>query len=328
VLGAADGARFCAGYGISAEGNFEHGASVPHRFSAPEGTDFAALEPLRVRLLAAREARPRPAKDDKILAAWNGLALTALARGYQVLGEHRYLEAAQRLAGFLRSELWQDGTLLRTWRRGQAHTPGFLEDYAAVAAGLVDLYEAGFDPAWLRWAEQLGESLRTRFEDPDQGGLYGSAAGAGDLLFRQKPLYDGALPSGNTLATGALLRLGRHLQRPDFLASAAGALHSAAPLADQAPTALLAMLAVLGQAESEPVQIVISGPATDPATAELIQEASRTWLPNRILTLATADPGLPLHQGHDLDRPAATVCRDRVCAAPAHSRAELAARLG
>jgi hypothetical protein len=327
VLGAADGARFCAAYGISAEGNFEHGASVPHRFSAPEGTGFAALEPLRERLLAAREARPRPAKDDKILAAWNGLALTALARGSQVLGERRYLEAGQRLAGFLRSELWQEGTLLRTWRRGQAHTPGFLEDYAAVAAGLVDLYEAGFDPAWLRWAEQLGEGLRTRFEDPDQGGLYGSAAGAGDLLFRQKPLYDGALPSGNTLAAGALLRLGRHLQRPDFLASAAGALRCAAPLADQAPTALLAMLVVLGQAETEPVQIVISGPAAAPATVELIQEAHRAWLPNRILTLAAADPGLPLHQGHDPSRPAATVCRDRVCAAPAHDRAELAARL-
>ena len=259
ALGPADAERFCAGYGITAQGNFEQGASVLHRFDAGPGTDFEALEPLRPRLLALREGRVRPGKDDKVIAAWNGLALSALARGYQVLGDRRYLEAATALAGFLQRELWKDGTLLRIWRKGTAHTPGFLEDYAAVAAGLVDLFEAGFDAAWLRWAGQLGEVLLARFEDPDDGGFFGSAAGAQELLFRQKPFQDGALPSGNTLAAGALLRLARHLDRSDFQASAETTLRCAAPALEVAPLAFLGMLSVLDLALAPSLDIIIAG---------------------------------------------------------------------
>ena len=316
ALGAGPGARFCAAYGITEDGNFEHGASVIHRYDAPPGTDFEALEPLRDKLLAVREARVRPAKDDKVLASWNGLALSALARGTELLGDPRYLAAANGLAQFLHRELWRDGTLLRTWRQGQAHTPGFLEDYGAVAAGLVDLFEAGFEARWLRWAEQLGEVLQTRFEDPEAGGFFSTAAGGQALLFRQKPLYDGALPSGNTLAASALLRLGRHLDRPDFLASAERTLACAAPSLERSPTAFLGMLAVLDQALGEPLEIVLTGAASDPVTQALRQEVARAWLPNRTLSLAAADPALPLHQGLEKAGPGARVCRNRVCAAP------------
>ena len=314
ALGPEDGRRFNAAYGIIPGGNFEHGASVPHRFDAAEGTDFEALEPLRARLLAVREARVRPAKDDKVLASWNGLALSALARGYEVLGDPRYLEAATALAAFLRRELWREGTLLRTWRLGHAHTPAFLEDYGAVASGLVDLYEAGFDPAWLRWAGELGDCLLARFEDPDQGGFFSTAEGAGDLLFRQKPLYDGALPSGNTLAASALLRLSRHLERPDFLASAGRAVRSAAAHMAQVPTGCLGMLAVLDQLLSEPVEIVIAGDPEAGATRDLVRTAAGAWLPNRTLSLVAADPCLPLHRNRTAA--GAYVCRGQVCAAP------------
>ena len=114
------------------------------------GTSAGTLVGLLFIVMSLHIERIRERADDKVLAAWNGLTLGALARGYEVLREPRYLEAATGLARFLHQELWKDGTLLRTWRRGHAHTPGFLEDYGAVAAGLVDLFEAGFDPQWLR----------------------------------------------------------------------------------------------------------------------------------------------------------------------------------
>ena len=327
ALGPVDGPRFCAAYGISAVGNFEHGASVLHRYDAAPGTGFEALEPLRLKLLAVREARVRPAKDDKVLAAWNGLTLGALARGYEVLREPRYLEAATGLARFLHQELWKDGTLLRTWRRGHAHTPGFLEDYGAVAAGLVDLFEAGFDPQWLRWAGELGDQLLARFEDPDEGGFFTTAEGADELLLRHKPLYDGAIPSGNTLAAGALLRLARHLDRPDFLAAVERTLRCGAPFLAQAPTAGLGLLAVLDSFLAEDVAIVIAGDPQATATQDLLTEAARAWAPNRTLTLVAADPTLPLHQGRSAG-PAAYVCRGQTCLAPTTGREALAALLG
>jgi len=328
VLGEADGDRFCRAFGIADPGNFEHGASVLHSFDAPEDLDREGLDRLRERLRAHRDRRVRPAKDDKVLAAWNGLALTALARGFQVLGEPRYLAAATGLAQFLRREMGRDGGLLRTWRQGRAHTPGFLEDYGAVTAGLVDLYEAGFDPAWLRWAETLAEAMRARFEDPAQGGFFSSQDPGGELLFPQKPFHDGALPSGNTLAARALLRLAGHLDRADFRDSALGALRWAAPLLEQAPGSLLGMLGVLDLALAPPLEIVIAGDPGDPGTQALLAAARRPYLPGRLLSLVSADPGLPLHRDRaSLGRPAAFVCRDRVCSAPVADPAELEHRL-
>jgi uncharacterized protein YyaL (SSP411 family) len=295
VLGPGEGARFCLAYGVTEAGNFEHGASVLHRFDAPPGRDPEGLTELRARLRAHRDARIHPAKDDKVLAAWNGLALTALARGFQVLGETRYLDAALALAAFLRREMTApDGSLLRTWRQGQAHIPGFLEDYAAVASGLVDLYEACFDPAWLRWAGELADTMLARFEDPGQGGCFGSPGPGDDLLFLQKPLYDGAIPSGNTLAARALLRLAGHLGRPGFQYSAERILRCAGPLMERAPGGFLGMLSALDLAES-PLSVVIAGAPGDPATRALLAEARRPFLPNLLLSLVAADPALPLH---------------------------------
>ena len=237
VLGDGPGYRFCQAYGIADPGPFEHGASVLHRFDAPPGPDPESLDRARAGLMdqaraalrAHRDTRVRPGKDDKVLAAWNGLALTALARGFQVLGDPRYLEAATGLAVFLRREMAPAGALARSWRRGQVGGPGFLEDYAAVAAGLVDLYEAGFDPSWLRWADQLAGAMLSRFGDPGTGGCFGSPAPGDGLLFRQKPFVDGAMPSGNSLAARALLRLYGHLERPEHRAGAEGILAARPP---------------------------------------------------------------------------------------------------
>jgi uncharacterized protein YyaL (SSP411 family) len=330
ALGEADGARFCAVFGITDAGSFEHGRSVVHRFSCSAGDQLPVAEDraLREKLRLWRDRRVRPAKDDKVLAAWNGLALSALARGHQVLGDPRYLEAAHACAAFLRRELWRDGRLLRVWRQGQAHTPGFLEDSAAVVDGLVDLYEAGFDPAWLGWAETLAEGLLARFQDSTEGGFFSTEAGQADLILRQKPGFDNAIPGGNTLAARALLRLSRHLQREEFRQAGEGALRCFGPWMQRAPRAFLGMLGVLDLALREPVEVAISGDPGSPAVRALLAEVHRRHLPGRVLSVSE-DQFLPLHEERTATGggPFAFVCRGRTCARPVTSPVELAALL-
>jgi uncharacterized protein YyaL (SSP411 family) len=330
ALGEADGVRFCAVFGITDAGSFEHGRSVVHRFSCSAGDQLPVAEDraLREKLRLWRDRRVRPAKDDKVLAAWNGLALSALARGHQVLGDPRYLEAAHACAAFLRRELWRDGRLLRVWRQGQAHTPGFLEDSAAVVDGLVDLYEAGFDPAWLGWAETLAEGLLARFQDSTEGGFFSTEAGQADLILRQKPGFDNAIPGGNTLAARALLRLSRHLQREEFRQAGEGALRCFGPWMQRAPRAFLGMLGVLDLALREPVEVAISGDPGSPAVRALLAEVHRRHLPGRVLSVSE-DQFLPLHEERTATGggPFAFVCRGRTCARPVTSPVELAALL-
>ncbi|MFZ1614823.1 MAG: thioredoxin domain-containing protein [Holophaga sp.] len=325
VLGPEDATFFGAAFGITAQGNFEHGKSVLHRFSSLDlaerlgltQEDFdRRLERLGARVLASRSQRVRPGKDDKLLAAWNGLAVSALAKGYQVLGDERYLQAATACAEFLHRVLWQGGTLLRTYRAGVAHIPGFLEDYGAVAKGLVDLYEAGFDVRWLRWAETLGEALLVRFQDEREGGFYFTEAEQSDVLVRSKGGWDGALPSGTTLACQALQRLARHLDREDFSTAVARALVVSG--VEQAPRAFLGLMAVLDDHLREPMELVVAGARQAPGTQALLAIARADYHPGMVLSLADADPSLPLHQGRTPvgGNPAAYLCRSRSCLPP------------
>jgi hypothetical protein len=331
ALGPDAGPRFCAAFGITGEGNFEHGTSVVHRFSRPAGLVMEASEEreLLQRLKAWRDRRARPAKDDKVLASWNGMALSAFARGAQVLEDPRDLQAARRLGAFLRDELWREGRLMRVWRGGQAHTPGFLEDYAAVANGLVDLYETDFDPAWLRFAEQLADGLRARFEDEVEGGFFSTEAGQADLLFRQKAVQDNAIPSGNSLAVMALLRLARHLDREDLRASAERALRCTGRLLARAPRAFLALACALDFSRAPELDVVIAGdPSEDEECRLLLREIHHRFLPTRVLSCGL-DLELPLHRGRGKADGKATayVCRNHACDLPATSQDALVARL-
>jgi len=327
ALGKEDGQRFGAAFGVTGAGNFEHGQSVLHRFScgATECLPEAEERVLREKLRLWRDRRMRPGKDDKVLAAWNGLALSALARGFQVLGDVRYLQAAQACAAFLRQELWREGRLLRVWRQGRAHTPGFLEDYAAVVEGLVDLFEADFDPTWLRWAETLGEGLLARFHDAGEGGFFSTEANQSDLIFRQKPGFDSAIPGGNTLAARALLRLSRHLQREDFRAAAEGTVRCFGAWMQRAPRAFLGLLGVLDQVLREPLNVALSGEPADPGVQAMLFEVHSRFLPGRVLSVS-ADQLLPLHEGRAsaAGQPLAFVCRGRTCAPPVRTASALA----
>ncbi|MBS1766134.1 MAG: thioredoxin domain-containing protein [Acidobacteria bacterium] len=313
-----DADRFCAAYGITEAGNFEHGTSVAHRFSSKAALAEADDTRLRERLRLWRDRRVRPGKDDKVVAAWNGLVLSAFAKAGAVLDDPRYLDAATACAAFIERELWKDGQLLRIWRRGQAATPGFLEDYAAVVEGLVDLFEAGFDPRWLHLAEGIADAMKARFEDVGQGGFFATEEGQDDLLLRLKPGFDNALPSGNTLAARALLRLARHLERDDFRVSSERTLACFGPWMARAPRAFTGMLGALDTALAEPMEIVLVGPLSHPSTKSLLQEARSRFLPNAITSCAEAGSSLPLHAGRGLmgGAPAAYMCRSRTCSAP------------
>jgi uncharacterized protein len=318
ALGPADGARFCRANGVTPAGDLEGGASVLHRTGDP-------VEPaLRERLRRFREERPRPARDGKVLAGWNGLALSALARAGALLEEPRYLEAARALATFLARDLTRDEGLLRVWREGRAHTPAFLEDYAAVILGLVDLYEAVFDPAWLRRAFVLGEELLARFQDP-AGGCFASEP-KDDLLLRHKPLQDGALPSGNSLAARALLALDAQGGSPSFREGAEGILRAAAPLLSAYPAAGLGLLPAVAACHHGPTTLVVAGPPDDPGTQALVRAARQFLPPGSALSLVEADPALPLHAGRRSASPQAFLCADATCAAPAATAEELCGR--
>jgi hypothetical protein len=327
ALGPEDGARFCLAFGITAKGTFEQGHSVVHRFSCPVDARLPEDKDrgLREKLRSWRDRRTRPGKDDKVLAAWNGLALSALARGYQVLGDSRFLEAAQSCATFLQRELWLDGRLLRVWRQGCAHTAGFLEDHAALLEGLVDLFEADFNPTWMRWAERLGEAMLASYHDPAEGGFFSTEAGKADLIFRQKPGFDNAIPGGNTLAARSLLRLSRHLQREDFRSAAEGVLRCFGTRIERTPRAFLGMLGVLDQILREPLNIALSGHPDDPLVRAMLDEVHHLFLPGRALSVSP-DQLLPLHagRGSKTGQVRAFVCRGRTCAPPVKTAQDLA----
>jgi len=328
ILGQEDGDLFCTAFGVQEAGPAEHGksvlyracslASLAERYKLPLEAVVLKLETLRKRMWEAREGRVRPRKDDKVLACWNGLALSALAFGYQVLRDPRYLEAARECGRFLLEELCREGVLFRTWRRGQAHTPGFLEDYAAVALGLVDLYETTFEPRWLRGAEALVDRLRAHFEDRGEGGFYGTSEGQRDLLLRQKPFFDQALPSANAMAVQVLWRLAQHLDRQDLAHSAEAALQCAAPLMEQAPRACLGLLEGLEMVLEGPLEISLAGPRQDPRMQALLERIWSRPLACRVLSLGREALNSPRHQGKVpvAGQPTVYLCRNQTCLEP------------
>ncbi len=342
---------FCFRFGVEAEGNVRHdlhgeflGKNILYEahsieetarhFSADAATVGRALEDARRRLLAARNKRPRPHRDDKILTSWNGLMISALAVASGALGEQRYLEAADRAARFLLEKLYDpvSGSLLRRYRGGEAAIPGFLDDYAFLLAGLLDLYEAGFNIEYLRTAVRLAEQLIERFEDRFAGGFFAAAEGDDSLVLRLKDDYDGAEPSGNSVAALGLLRLAEMTGRREFRQAAERTLEAFAARIASLPTALPQMLVAADFALAKPKQILIAGSNSDPRTRTLAAEVRRRFLPHRTLLLAE-EPArawlgreLPvIGQVREIDGgPAAYVCENYACRLPVTGVDELA----
>jgi len=294
-----DAARFMRYYGVTAGGNFE-GHNILNA-AHPDEAEWAALAPARAKLYEARARRVPPLRDDKILASWNGLMLSGLAVAGRILGEPRYVAAAARAADFILSRMRAGGEgtggagLARSFRPDGAggSTPGFLDDYAFVAAGLFDLYEASFDARWLREALALCDAVERRFPDVEAGGWFMTGGEHEKLIAREKPRYDGAEPSGTSIALRNALRALTFTGDDRWRVVAEKAFASLRDVLDSKPVAITEALLALDTYTDVPREIAIVWPRDGRASAEPLLAALRTtFLPNAALAGAAEGPEL------------------------------------
>ncbi len=316
ALGEQDAAIFSRRFGVEQGGNVHEdphgefgGRNILYR--AHEVNEKDILQQGQRKLLELRSARPRPHLDDKILAAWNGMMISAFAKGARILQQPRYEVAARRALDFVRRTLWReaDATLLRRYRDGDAAIAGFLDDYAFMALGLLDTYEGSFNAEDLRWAERLAERAMELFEDREGGGFFSTEAAQADLVLRLKDDYDGAEPSGNSGIALALLRLARMTGREDFRLSAERTLRAFAGRMRGAPTAAPQMLVAQAFAMGRPMEIVLAGPESE----ETLALIHWRFLPNAVIMRAEESPvAMPAVDG----KATVYVCENYACQLP------------
>jgi uncharacterized protein len=332
-------------FNVRPEGNFAEpgrgpdGRNVLHR-KRPEDAECAAakssadhekeLRRVRERLFEARETRARPFKDTKVLTDWNGLMIGALAGLARVTGKDAYLRAAERAADELLERMrGPDGRLLHMYADGEARVPAFVDDYAFLVKGLVDLYEAGFDPRWLERALELVPQAVERLWDEENGGFFFAPRNA-DISVRRKEIYDGAVPSGNSVMLGNLLRLARMTGRADLESLAGRQAEAFAAEVEAHPRAHTEFLRGLDFALGPSHEIVIVGKRGDKATEELLAALRGLYVPNVVVLFKPADePGAaeklvrlaPFTKGMDAGGgvAAAHVCSAGACLRPVRS---------
>lgn len=300
VLGAADGSRCCRLYGVTASGNFA-GKNVLHlplpldEVARREGVASERLtaeaEAWREMLLRRREERRRPFRDEKLIAGWNGLMIGALARTWLASGEARFLRGAESALARVMAELTTPaGRLLRSRHRGEGDVPAFLDDYAALVFGLLELYEATLDPARLRVAGRLADDMLQLFGG-GTAGLYDGGSDAETVLIRRADPYDGATPSGNSLAATVLVRLGR-ITGASRLESAGREIVTAF-LGDAArqPTALPQLLTALDLLESAPLEFAFEAGGDPAGLRHLLLTLGSRYLPARVVRVADLPDG-------------------------------------
>ena len=320
--------------GATPEGNWE-GTNVLWRplpagsYAAERGLDPAALkaevEAGLARLFEIRERRVRPGTDDKVVTAWNGLAIEALAEAGRALDEPDFVRAAERCASFVLEHLRDDGgRLRRSWRAGIVGPPAFADDYALMASACITLYETTGETRWFDAASSLAKDLVELFLDEERGGFFQTGRDAETLVVRPKDLYDNAVPGGNSSAAEMLLRLSLFTGDPSLEDAAIGALRLVRGAMTQAPAGFGRALTALDLHLGPTREVAIVGDRSDPATRSLIDAVIvERWLPN--VALAWADPAdevarehVPLLRDRGLvdDRPAAYVCERFTCMLP------------
>ena len=344
VLGEEAAATFTRVYDVTDEGNFEHAniLNLPKTIEQQAktlGRDVAdlkrELDASRAKLFAVREKRVHPGKDDKVIVAWNGLMIDAMARASAVLGEPRYLEAGVKAADFLLQSLRrEDGRLLHTWRLGKAKLDAYLDDYANLANGLVSLYEATFDSRHLDAAIELMQMVMDHFGDPKGGGFFYTADDHEELIVRNKDFADNAVPSGNAMAATVLTKLGKLTGNQLYRDAAAGAMVAALNLVQRAPSATAQMLLAIDLHLGPTYEIVLAGDPQVETTQNILADLRRRFLPNKVLAFAAAGHQASaalndLLQGKTMlgDQPTLFVCEGFTCQAPAQGEVEIAETL-
>lgn len=284
-------------WNIREEGNYRDeatgnptGRNIPYLGAIPPEDEAARVSNIRKRLFAVRERRVHPAKDTKVLADWNGLAIAALARAGRSFGEPRYLRAALRASGFVREGMQRpDGSLWHRWCGGQAAIEGNLNDYAFQIFGQLELYDATRQLSHLEAALASNDILEKRFRDPEQGGYFMVSSGTEPLLVRPKAFYDGALPSGNSMQLLNLYRLARLTGRPELEQRAEETRKAFGEAIAQAPSAFSwALCALLSSGERE-MEVVVVGPRDAPATKKMLEAATSAYAPGRTVLLKDPD---------------------------------------
>lgn len=343
LLGPIDGELFCRYYDITTKGNFE-GASIPNLIGQnplqfAEELDISledlvdGLESCRKILFEARHNRVHPYKDDKILTSWNGLMIAALARGAQVFQSNLYLAAAEKAMAFIFDKLQRpNGRLLARYREGEAAHKAYLDDYAFVVWALLELYQATFEPGYLQKAVSLTEDMLDLFYDNKHGGFYFYGKDSEELISRPKDTYDGAIPSGNSVATVNLLKLARLTENSRYGALAKQQLQVFAGDLARYPAGYSFFMMGAYLEQEPPLEIVLVGAKEDPALKQMISSLQQSFLPNASVMVRYDDKFadqwgelLPLLKDKTLvaAKTAAYVCKNFACQAPVTELAEL-----
>ena len=335
ILGEEQGGLFCRCYDIKPGGNFE-GKSIPNlpmpleQCAEREGINPAELEQTmeeaRRALFEVRKERIHPLKDDKILTAWNGLMIAALAKAAQALGEPALARAAARSAAFILEKMRDpSGRLYRRFREGHLANPGYLEDYVYLVWGLIELYEATFDLNFLQEAISLNRMAVDLFWDGEQGGFFFTARDGEALIAREKEIYDGAVPSGNSVGLLNLLRLGKITGEADWSEKADRLLRNFSATISGYPMAYTQMLNALDWVVGPSQEIVISGNPEHPVSREMVHLVREAFLPNKILLFKSTGPeGEALNRMASFvesmvpvaEKPTAYVCEQYACRQP------------
>ena len=314
------------------------GKNVLH-ISSDTDADQASLGIMREKLLAIRSKRPRPMLDDKILADWNGLMIAALARGARVTGKPEYAAAAEKAADFILGGMrTSEGRLLHRYRDGESAIPGYLDDYAFMTWGLIELYEATFDARWMGEALSLAGGMLELFGDSEEGksGLFFTGNDAEKLIVRTKEIYDGAVPSGNSVAALCLLRLGRMTGRADLESAGDALMEEFSGQMAGSPTAYTQMLIALDFALGPGREYVIAGELDDEETESMIRLLAEHFMPRSVTMFRPTGSGAgdilklaPMIEGMTAvdGKPTAYLCENFRCSAPVVGTAEMKKRL-
>jgi uncharacterized protein YyaL (SSP411 family) len=319
-------------FGVEAAGNFaeaglrRNGENILH-FARPLEEvaselhltlDELILRLGRIRnlLFEKRKTRAHPAKDDKVLVDWNGLMIAALARASHVFSEPRYLKAAVKAAGFILEKMKsENGTLYHRYAKGEKAIDGFLDDYAFFAWGLLEIYEACFEEAYLQAALELTKTMTSRFWDENDGGFYFTAKGSENAVPRRKQVYDGALPSGNSVALLNLLRLALLTGDPAYEDIASRLLNVFSEDVQRAPAAHTFLLVGVDFAVGPAYNVILVGAADEDGVQSMLEALKAAYLPNVVVSLrqpSRAGLGYEKIEG----KATAYVCRGQTCMPP------------
>jgi uncharacterized protein len=331
VVGTEAGSRVSGLFAMTETGNFE-GSNVLQIVSRADRMTWRSEEfrPLRDKLFAARAQRTIPGRDEKVLTSWNGLMLRAFATAAWVFEDPEYAEVARANAHFLKEMLFIDDRLLHSYKDGQARIDGFLEDYAFLIDGLIDLYRATFESEWLEWAVQLASTALAEFFEPGVNAFYDTASSAEALVSRPRDAYDSATPSGNSVICEALLELAGLTGRDDFRAVASSVLEGYARIAAEQPHGFSRLLLAVDEAIGPSAEVAIVGDVEDADTMALVTALRETYLPR--VSVAVAHPGqesannlLPVFRDREMIQGKATayVCVGFSCKMPTNDPATM-----